>query len=234
MTELVPFDYSGREVRTVLVDDEPWFVATDICAVLGIKNTSSTVSGLDEDERGSQSFDTPGGRQELLTINESGLYTILIRARGSAREAAKPFRRWVTHDVLPAIRRTGTYVAPVVASGAVVARPGSQLDVLAAVVAEMQRVETLVLNAGQDAHVANARIDAIEGRHDWFSALGYAKTHGLPTDSMSLARFGKLAATIARSQGVDPNKVQHAHFGAVNEFPVQIWHQAAAALGGVA
>lgn len=229
MSDLVPFDYSGREVRTVLVDDEPWFVALDVCAVLGIRNASDAVRGLDVDEVGTtEVIDATGRAQQVRTISEPGLYALLARSR---RPEARPFRRWVNHDVLPAIRRTGTYVAP---SAVMATRPGTQLDVLAAMVAEMQRVETLVLNAGQDARVANARIDAIEGRHDWFSALGYAKTHGLPTDSMSLARFGKLAATIARSEGVEPNKVQHAHFGTVNEFPVHVWDRAASALGGAA
>ncbi len=227
MSDLVPFDYSGREVRTVLVDDEPWFVALDVCAVLGIRNASDAVRGLDVDEVGTtEVIDATGRAQQVRTISEPGLYALLARSR---RPEARPFRRWVNHEVLPTVRRTGSYSLA----------PQSQIDIIIASAMEMKRIAeqvertaAAVIEAGQEAAVANARIDAIEGRHDWFSALGYAKTCGLPTDSVSLARFGKLAATIARSEGVEPNKVQHAHFGAVNEFPVHVWDRAASALRG--
>lgn len=122
-----------------------------------------------------------------------------------------------------------------------VARPTSELDILRRAIDQIEqaqqraaRAELVAIEATQDARMANARIDAIEGRHDWFSALGYAKTYGLRTDSVSLARLGKLAATFGRTEGIEPNKVQHAHFGAVNEFPLHIWQRAAAALGGAA
>lgn len=231
MNELVPFDYSGSQVRTVLVDDEPWFVASDVCAVLGIRNSRDAVRGLDEDEKGVALTDTLGGAQNLVTISESGLYTLLVRSR---RKEAKPFRRWVTHEVVPTIRRTGSYSVEQ-------APPQSQIDIIIATAMEMKRIgeqveraATAAIEAGKDAQVANARIDAIEGRHDWFSALGYAKTCGLPTDSVSLARFGKLASTIGRSEGIEPNKIQHAHYGLVNEFPVHVWDRAVVALGGAA
>ena len=117
----------------------------------------------------------------------------------------------------------------------------SEIDLIIASALEMKRmaerieaVGSAVIEAGQDARAANARIDAMEGRHNWFSALGYAITNGMPTDSVSLARFGKVAASIARAGGIQPNKVQHAHFGAVNEFPVHVWDRARDALGGAA
>lgn len=120
-------------------------------------------------------------------------------------------------------------------------RPTSELDLIIAAAQEMKRMRDALeattaaaIEATEDARMANARIDAIEGRHDWFSALGYAKTYGLRTDSVSLARLGKLAATMGRTESVEPNKVQHAHYGAVNEFPLHIWQRAAAALGGAA
>ena len=232
MSELVPFDYSGQQIRTVLVNDEPWFVAVDVCAVLGIRNPRDAARSLDEDEVGTADvIDAMGRTQQTVIISEPGLYALLARSR---RPEARPFRRWVNHEVLPSVRRTGSYSVEQ-------ARPQSELDLIIASALEMKRMServeqaaTAAVEAAQDARVANARIDAIEGRHDWFSALGYAKTHGMATDSMSLARFGKLAATIARAEGVEPNKVQHAHFGAVNEFPVHVWDRARTALGGAA
>jgi len=108
------FDQS-RQVR--IVQDEsgvPWFVAKDVCDVLEIVNSRDAVFNLDEDEKGVAKADTPGGPQEMITISESGLYTLIIR---SNKPMAKPFRRWVTHEVLPAIRKHGVYVADEVAGG---------------------------------------------------------------------------------------------------------------------
>jgi anti-repressor protein len=111
MTELMPFDYEGQTVRTVLIDGEPEFVAADVCRVLEHSNPSAAVSGLDDDERGLRIVETPSGNQQMVTITEAGLYSLIIRSR---KPEAKAFRRWITHTVLPQIRKTGSYgVAPV-------------------------------------------------------------------------------------------------------------------------
>lgn len=96
-------------IRTVMVDGEPWFVAKDVCEALDITNSRDAVARLDDDEKGVVSTDTLGGTQELSAINEPGLYTLIL---GSRKPEAKAFRRWITHEVLPALRRTGRYGAP--------------------------------------------------------------------------------------------------------------------------
>jgi anti-repressor protein len=106
MTALVPFDYSGRQVRTVTVDGEPWFVAADVCAVLDLGNPRSSLALLEEDERGVHTVDTPGGPQQVTVVNEPGLYSLILRSR---KPEAKAFKRWLTHEVIPAIRKTGSY-----------------------------------------------------------------------------------------------------------------------------
>jgi len=96
----------GR-VRTVMGNDgEPWFVAADIARVLEMADATHAVRGLEEDEKGIHKVETLGGEQDMAVITEAGLYTILVR---SNKAIAKPFRRWVTHEVLPAIRKTGSY-----------------------------------------------------------------------------------------------------------------------------
>lgn len=101
------FDYNGSVVRTVEKDNDVWFVAKDVCDILGIQNSNDTVRKvLDDDEKGVAKIYTPGGFQDMTVINEAGLYTLMLR---SNKNEAKPFRRWVTHDVLPAIRKTGSY-----------------------------------------------------------------------------------------------------------------------------
>lgn len=107
MNELQIFNYNTHPVRTVERDGEPWFVLKDVCEVLGISKYRDTASRLDEDERGSVRVDTLGGPQETTVINESGLYNVILR---SDKPEAKPFRRWVTSEVLPSIRRTGGYI----------------------------------------------------------------------------------------------------------------------------
>ena len=111
---LVPFDFEGSQLR-VFADEhgDPWFVATDVCSVLGIGNPRQATTRLDADEKGVISTDTPGGLQVVATVNEPGLYTLVL---GSRKPEAKRFKRWITHEVLPAIRRTGSYAVPKLAS----------------------------------------------------------------------------------------------------------------------
>lgn len=106
MSELQVFTYNGNEVRTVQKDGEPWWVLKDVCEVLGLKNPTMIADRLDEDERAK--FDL--GRQgETNIINESGLYNVILR---SDKPEAKPFRKWVTSEVLPTIRKHGAYMTP--------------------------------------------------------------------------------------------------------------------------
>ena len=103
------FQFRNRQIRTMQVDGEPWFVAADVCAVLGLANPSQAVSYLDDDERcliTNEAWRNNGGMQ---AVNEAGLYSLVLRSR---RAEAKAFRRWITHEVIPAIRRTGVYQNP--------------------------------------------------------------------------------------------------------------------------
>ena len=106
MNDLQVFDYQDKEVRTVQIDGETWFVLKDVCGILGIKSTADVFARLDEDEKGVGLIDTPGGGQKMSIVNESGLYSVILR---SDKPEAKPFRKWVTSEVLPALRKTGQY-----------------------------------------------------------------------------------------------------------------------------
>ncbi len=106
MNELKVFNYQDNEVRTVEINGEPWFVLKDVCAVLGIGNSRMVFDRLDSDEKGVSQIDTPGGLQNVNIVNESGLYNVLLR---SDKPEAKPLRKWVTSEVLPSIRKTGSY-----------------------------------------------------------------------------------------------------------------------------
>ena len=109
MSDIQVFDFEDNAVRVTDIDGEPWFVAADVCRVLGYDHTPSALRSLDEDERGVQIMHTPSGDQEMNVINESGLYHLVLVSR---KPEAKKFRKWVTAEVLPSIRKTGAYIAP--------------------------------------------------------------------------------------------------------------------------
>lgn len=104
--DLQLFKFEHQPIRVVLVDSQPQFVARDVCNAIDLTNLSMALSRLDDDEKGVSQIDTPGGTQQMATLTESGLYSLVLRS--DKKEAAK-FRRWVTHKVLPEIRRTGSY-----------------------------------------------------------------------------------------------------------------------------
>ena len=110
-TELIPFDFEGRPVRVVTdAQGEPWFVAADVCAVLELPNTTRALARLDPDEQALISIQgISRGNDQVNVVNEPGLYSLVL---GSRKREAKRFKRWVTHEVLPAIRKTGSYTAP--------------------------------------------------------------------------------------------------------------------------
>lgn len=105
-SNVIPFCFGEQQVRTLLFDDQPWFVAADVSTALEYRIAGDMTRNLDEDEKGTQIVRTPGGYQEMLVINESGLYSAILRSRKSE---AKRFKKWVTSEVLPAIRKHGRY-----------------------------------------------------------------------------------------------------------------------------
>jgi prophage antirepressor-like protein len=90
-------------------EGEPWFVATDVCRILEIGNPSDVIRALDDDEKGLDIIETLGGPQQMAIISEPGLYSLTLRSR---KPEAKAFKRWVTHEVIPSIKKTGQYKAP--------------------------------------------------------------------------------------------------------------------------
>ena len=98
-------------VRSIVLGSEPWFVAADVCKALQLTNSRVMLKSLDDDEKGVSSIYTPGGEQKMAVVNESGLYTLILRCRDAVKAGTPPhrFRKWVTSEVLPAIRKTGGY-----------------------------------------------------------------------------------------------------------------------------
>lgn len=165
MNDLQVFTYNENEVRTVEHNGEIWWVLADVCNVLEIKNGRDVLKRLDPDEKGVDFIYTLGGEQEVTIINEPGLYSVILR---SNKPEAKAFKRWLTHEVLPAIHKTGSYS---VAQSA----PDSDIAVLAEEVKELRQMiaaQTVQVEARSNGGSKNYKIDSnIAGREErrrWF------------------------------------------------------------------
>lgn len=118
------FNYQGHQVRTVVKNGEPWFVAKDVCEVFGDTNYRRSTARLDVDEKGVSPLNTHGGIQEITVVNEAGLYSLLFHMQPQKKATMtdeeyeervsklKQFKRWITHEVIPSIRKHGAYMTP--------------------------------------------------------------------------------------------------------------------------
>jgi prophage antirepressor-like protein len=106
MNDITISSFNSKQVRVIKIDGEHWFVAKDLCNILEIKNVSDSLSRLDDDEKDIALTDTPGGKQEMAIVSESGMYALVLSSR---KPEAKSFRKWVTSELLPTLRKTGSY-----------------------------------------------------------------------------------------------------------------------------
>lgn len=146
MNEIQTFNYNSNEVRTIQRDGEPWFVLRDVCGVLALGTPAKVAERLDEDEKGVSQIHTPGGDQSMTIINESGLYNVILR---SDKPEAKPFRKWVTSDVLPTIRRHGMYATAETVEK-MLADPDTTIKLLETIKAELEARKALEAQAESD------------------------------------------------------------------------------------
>ena len=164
--QVVPFRYAdARDLRTVTLDGEPWFVAADVASILDLGNVHSSLALLDDDERGLHSVETPSGRQSVVIVSEPGLYSLILRSR---KPEAKAFKRWITHTVLPAIRKTGSY-------GVAKALPQTYSEALRALADEAEAHELAKVRIKEMEPAASAWGAIVSAQGD-FSVADTAKT----------------------------------------------------------
>lgn len=181
MTNLTNFIFDAEDgaalgVRSTVIDGEPWFVAADVCAVLGLKNTKQAVDRLDQEDKAMLNIGLPGG--ETNVVNESGLYSLIL---GSRKPEAKRFKRWVTGEVLPSIRKTGAYVGP----DAQLAQPGQPqalfLSHAADIMVAADRTFRSAIRAGRSAGMGTAaairRANAIALQRTGLNLLDELQAH---------------------------------------------------------
>ncbi|WP_425058406.1 hypothetical protein SCACP_30560 [Sporomusa carbonis] len=208
------FEYQGQPVRTIMKDGAVWFIAKDVCECLEIENARDAIQRLDEDEVDSTDIiDSLGRKQTANIVNEPGLYNLVL---GSRKPEAKQFKRWVTHDVLPAIRQTGVYAAPGTDVGALVA--GQQklmemqqetLKILAALTA---RVETLERNAGSEEDMHVMKEIGREGRRKIFKVEKLGLRHIVDELLRNSMPYEDVAAAVREQTGKSITKSSIARY----------------------
>lgn len=209
------------QVRVVGSPEAPEWVAADVCAVLGLTNVSQALAGFADDEKGISTADTPGGKQEILTVTEPGLYRLIFKSR---KAAAERFRRWVCHDVLPAIRRTGGYALPQAPRPAPAPRPA-----LTGTEVRLQALQLWQFALGQGP--APSAIELLQFRDasrnltldvtgqrtvDEITVSARCDELGVKTGAGDWSRIGRVAAELYRKRhGRDPQRSERLVGGAV-------------------
>ncbi|MBR1602192.1 MAG: phage antirepressor [Synergistaceae bacterium] len=181
------FDFNDKTVRVIMRDGEPWWIAKDVADILGFRDAFNAIRLLDEDEKDTQKVSTPGGEQEMSVINESGLYSLIFR---SNKPAAKKFRRWVTHEVLPQIRKTGMY-----AMNNVIKQLSSEVDELHKKIDEMYPLQLL-----------GTMVLAQKGSMTFQGAAQLLSQHGIETGQNRLFQYCRDKKLLCSRKGRQWNK----------------------------
>ena len=146
------------QVRTTPKGNQIWFVAKDVAEILEYSYTSTATRRLDEDEKDVQQLQTPGGRQEMTIVNEYGLYNLVL---GSEKEEAKQFKRWITHEVIPSIRKTGSYSV----GDDQPPKPNNEFDVMRQMIDKIEEANKKAEEAKEEVAAVKETFAQIEG--DW-------------------------------------------------------------------
>jgi prophage antirepressor-like protein len=223
VNDLQVFSYEGNEVRTIQQDGETWWIAKDVCDVFGETNRNRAMQGLADDEKGYTQMTTPGGVQNLAIINESGLYSLLFamqpqKARGMSDEYVqnrieqlRAFRRWVTHEVLPSIRKHGAYLTPAKLEE-MLNDPDAWIKMLT------------TLKEEREAHALTAqRLEEktlqLDESKEWFTVKRVASINRRPWQSFDWRRLKNTSAYL----GYPVQKVFDANYGEVNAYHIDVW-----------
>ena len=207
------FQFESNEIRVVLRDGEPWWIAKDVCQTLEIGNVSQSLTKLRQYEKDIILTDTLGGKQELAIISESGLYRLVMRSR---KEAAERFQDWVCQDVLPSIRKTGSYSVV----------PQTYLEALKALVAAEEEKARLVAEVEaqkQELAIADAVIEeqaeTIDEIYGWSSIVRVSIENNVKE---TIYQWRKLKAATLHL-GLEPKRVPCPRFGEKLLYPAEAW-----------
>lgn len=204
MQNIIPFEYESTNLRTLAINGDPWFMAKDACTILGLGNVGQAILNLDEDEKSSITINdgTPGNPNKAI-ISESGLYSLILRSR---KPEARKFKRWITHDVIPSIRKRGMYATPQ-ATEAMLADP----DVMIAALTELksERAKRAELEAARALDAPKVLFaDSVAASHTSILVGDLAKIlkgNGLDIGANRLFEKLRTDGYLIRRQGTDWN-----------------------------
>ena len=188
------FQFGENDVRTLIDENgEPLFVASDVCKALGINKPDSAYARLDDDEKDTREISTPGGRQQMIVVNEAGLYSLILR---SNKAQAKVFKRWITHEVLPAIRKTGSFLS----------RPLTTGEMLVANAEAYLRIEKQVTELREQQAQTIIAIEDITAElldRDYYTVLQYCQKQRIAHTPALRQMWGKAAKAESRARGIE-------------------------------
>lgn len=227
------FEFGETKIRAVLVDGDPWFVGSDLAAALEYRDGYTALRSVRDKNKATHIVCTPSGQQECLCVNEPGLYQLIMNSRA---EKAENFQDWVTDEVLPSIRKTGSYSR--------VLSPAEQLLVQAQRLVDQERkqaelerqqrdlerrqLETRlrVLEQAQRLDRTEARLDSVEHNTGLLTILAYARLRGVMVDNRTAVRLGKAATHQYRLElGQEPPVGRDERYGTVNLYPEGLLEQ---------
>lgn len=205
MENLMPFKFEEINVRTLVEEDgSVWFVAKDVAEVLKYKTWHTNLIGNIPDEwKGSKRITTLGGSQEVAMVSEQGLYFFLAR---SDMPKALPFQKWITGEVVPSIRKTGSYSIPKADKYAIMR------NMLNALEAQEKKIEK------HESEIKGLQMDLYK-RDGYFCVAGYLSRLGQPCDTKTAAKHGRKLSSVCRARNVEISSIDHPAFGRVNTYP---------------
>jgi prophage antirepressor-like protein len=241
MSDVTPFEFESHTVRVVVLDGEPWFVVMDVCQALTIVDARRAASRIEEADRRRTPIRSGDQDRQTWVVNESGLYELIF---ASNKPEARQFRRWVTREVLPQIRQTGSYSATtrddldlledmikvVRADRARVARvEREQIRISSRQEAQDEILDDLMSTVGAhngDIDILDGRVGALEENYERVTAIGFANIRKIRSDVEFLRQLGVQASLIARRDGIPPSRAHSTVWGSVNAWPLEVWDEA--------
>ena len=208
-------------VRTILVDNEVWFCIKDVCDILGLTNPTVVAKRLDEDEKAKFDLGLKNGELTNFT-NESGLYTLILR---SDKPEAKPFRKWITSEVIPAIRKTGKYEEKPMTSAQYLLQ---QAQWMVEAENRMNNIENDVAQTNQS--IGNMKKDITRIEHNerrtvtsnHLTVIAYANMKGIKPNTYNSSAMGRKATKVCRTRGLLTGTVVDSKYGLINTYPLEV------------
>lgn len=211
------------EVRVIFIDNEPLFCLADICKALNIQNSRNVASAIKNEFEGCtlelHPFETAGGIQNLTIITEAQLYFVLMR---SDKSEAKDFRKWINTEVLPSIRKTGSYST----------KPLTQIEILQssiAILAEQEKRVNLLENKIEDLHKEQLKvkhnINRLLNNDNYMTLIAFMNLHNIKQKGYHLPNLGKKAKKLSLEQGAFMGAVIDPRYGRINTYSTEILRQ---------